>query len=166
MQTLEISKDRLRASWKSASKNEKEMLVDLFGSEVFTDITDRVTSFEDACDVLDLDSDVIDVYPECLSDMDYMPLRDQKSVIAYCKLIIIIRALNEGWEPDWNDRNQHKYWNWWYINSAGLACSTTNSAVSFAPASVGSRLCFKSEELAAYAARTFKDLYEDYLLAA
>ena len=28
----------------------------------------------------------------------------------------------------------------------------------------GSRLCFKSEALADYAAETFKELYEDYLM--
>lgn len=37
-------------------------------------------------------------------------------------------------------------------------------APSHADADVGSRLCFKSEALADYAAETFKELYEDYLM--
>lgn len=38
------------------------------------------------------------------------------------------------------------------------------NAPSAASAYLGSRLCFKSEALADYAAETFKELYEDYLM--
>ncbi len=38
------------------------------------------------------------------------------------------------------------------------------SVPSFADAHFGSRLCFKSEALADYAAETFKGLYEEYLM--
>ena len=38
------------------------------------------------------------------------------------------------------------------------------NAPSLTGALFGSRLCFKSEALADYAAETFKELYEDYLM--
>lgn len=43
---------------------------------------------------------------------------------------------------------------------AGFACSYSHSAPSYAGADFGSRLCFKTRELALYAAKTF---YEDWL---
>ena len=44
--------------------------------------------------------------------------------------------------------------------SAGFACSGSNYAPSLTLAAVGSRLCFKTRELALYASKTF---YEDWL---
>ena len=44
------------------------------------------------------------------------------------------------------------------------AYADSADAPSDANAHFGSRLCFKSEALADYAAETFKELYEDYLM--
>ena len=85
--------------------------------------------------------------------------------MAFHKLVVITRALNEGWRPDWSNTNQPKWFNWWWTNgNAGLACANLTDAPSYTDATVGSRLCFKSEALADYAAETFKELYEDYLM--
>ena len=52
-------------------------------------ITEKVKTFEDACVILGLD-------PEKLPIVEYLPEKDQISIIAYYKLAIITRALNEG----------------------------------------------------------------------
>ena len=119
-------------------------------------ITDRVQSFEDACAYLGLD-------PKDLPVVDHLPEKDRRSIIAYYKLTIIIRALNEGWEPDFTNRNQWKYYNWFYFDTAGFACANTNSTASYTGACIGSRLCFKTRELAAYAREKFWGLYCEYL---
>jgi hypothetical protein len=123
-------------------------------------ITKKVKTFEDACKVLGLN-------PENLPIVENLPEKDRKSIIAYYKLTIIIRALNEGWEPDFSDWNQTKYWNWFYVEttgaSAGFASASTYYAASYTLAHIGSRLCFKTHELAEYAREQFRDLYFEYL---
>jgi hypothetical protein len=67
-------------------------------------------------------------------------------------------------EPDFSDWKQLKYWNWFYIEtgaSAGFAFAGTGSAASSTDANIGSRLCFKSRELAEYAGKQFIDLYKE-----
>lgn len=119
-------------------------------------ITDRVKSFDDACSVLGLD-------PNNLPVVDHLPEKDRRSIVAYYKLTVIIRALNEGWEPSWSDWSERKYFNWFYVNSAGFACAGTLTAASSTNTSVGSRLCYKSENTARYAREQFLELYAEYL---
>lgn len=119
-------------------------------------ITDRIKTFEDACQALNLD-------PTHLPIVDLLPEKDRKSISAYYKLTIIIRALNEGWEPNWGDYNEKKFYNYCYcLSRSGVVFSDAICTTS--GAHIGTRLCLKSRDLAAYALSQFKDLYEDYLL--
>jgi hypothetical protein len=119
-------------------------------------ITDKVKTFEDACKVLGLD-------PKQLPVVDLLPEKDRKSIIAYYKLTVIIRALNEGWEPNWNDWDEYKYFNWFYLDSAGFGCAFSAYAATYTATTIGSRLCFKNDTLARYARVQFRDLYFEYL---
>ena len=120
-----------------------------------------VKSYEDACQLLGIKP----TYPKFVQCAKI----DRPSIIAYHKLIIIIRALNllpngKCWVPDFNS-NKYKYGIWWYItsdNNLGFAGTTT--APSAASADVGSRLLFRSRPLAVYCAKQFKDLWQDYLI--
>lgn len=124
-------------------------------------ITDKIKSFEDACKHLGLN-------PNDLPVVDMLPEKDRKSIIAYYKLTIITRALNEGWEPDFSNWNEYKYYNWFYVEenkdqrSSGFRYCDTYYTV--AGTDIGSRLCFKNRELAKYATEQFKELYREYLL--
>lgn len=124
-------------------------------------ITDKIKSFEDACKHLGLN-------PNDLPVVDMLPEKDRKSIIAFYKLTIIIRALNEGWEPDWSNWDKWKYYNWFYVKkgedqrSSGFRYGVTDYAST--RTSTGSRLCFKNIELAKYAAEQFEELYREYLL--
>lgn len=124
-------------------------------------ITDKIKSFEDACKHLRLN-------PNDLPVVDMLPEKERKSIIAFYKLTIIIRALNEGWEPDWSNWDEWKYYNWFYVEkgedqrSSGFRCSDSYCAYTYT--CTGSRLCFKNIELAKYAAEQFKELYHEYLL--
>lgn len=104
------------------------------------------------------------INPNNLPIVDSLPEKDQKSIIAYYKLTIIIRALNEGWEADFSDHNQRKYWNYLWVDAAGFVCAYTNATASYAAAYIGSRLCFKDYATAQFAIENFKPLYEEYLL--
>lgn len=121
------------------------------------DITKRVKTYADACAVLGI---------EPINEEVFTKLGFTKDEIAYRKLKTVIEALNEGWRPDWSDRSEYKYWNWFVYStsSAGFGFAYADYAPAHSNAVVGSRLCFKTRELAAYAGRQFEDLYNDFFL--
>ena len=159
MRTLQIKQDSLLVAFRNAGKEGKQVLSDLFGKQValYDNITDRVKSFEDACQVLGISTNV----PEVKG----LPRKHQKAIIANYKLIVIAEALNEGWKPNWQDSDEYKYYPWFDMsNPAGVGYSNTNSTASNTRANVGSRLCLKNRELAIYFGQTFTDLFNDSLL--
>ena len=83
-------------------------------------------------------------------------------LVAYQKCVLISKALNDGWTPDWTDRN-FKYWPWFNMGSASGGFSYYVFDYWDSTSSVGSRLCFKSSELAKYAGTQFEDIYKDFL---
>lgn len=82
--------------------------------------------------------------------------------IAYKLLKLICKSLNEGWTPNWNDSNEKKYIPWFKMGSSGFRYDAY--AYWRTVSAVGSRLCFRSEELAKYAGTQFQDIYERYML--
>lgn len=159
MRTLQIKQDSLLAAFRNAGKEGKQVLSDLFGKQValYDNITDRVKSFEDACQVLGISTNV----PEVKG----LPRKHQKAIIANYKLIVIAEALNEGWKPNWQDSDEYKYYPWFDMsNPAGVGCSNTAATASSTGANFGSRLCLKNRELAIYFGQTFTDLFNDSLL--
>lgn len=159
MRTLQIKQDSLLVAFRNAGKEGKQVLSDLFGKQValYDNITDRVKSFEDACQVLGISTNV----PEVKG----LPRKHQKAIIANYKLIVIAEALNEGWKPNWQDSDEYKYYPWFDMsNPAGVGYSNTFNTASTANADIGSRLCLKNRELAIYFGQTFTDLFNDSLL--
>ncbi|HAZ00691.1 MAG: hypothetical protein A2W90_14535 [Bacteroidetes bacterium GWF2_42_66] len=123
-------------------------------------ITEKIKSFEDACAHHGIEPNIPDV-------SGLMP-KHQEAVVNFYKLSVITSALNEGWEKDWNNYNEYIYYPWWYVETlgsfAGLADAFTSYAVSYADALLGSRLGFKTRELARYAASQFRDIYREIIL--
>lgn len=143
-------------------------------------ITERVKTFEDACNVLGKSHPLICQYNN-IDDVD-------SNLNAYLKLRIIVAALNEGWTPKFAV-DEYRYYPWFWIyakdkydnlsdegknecvlfgglaNSganAGLAFAHSNYAPSNSYANVGSRLCLKSDTLAEYCVKQFKELWFDF----
>ena len=113
-------------------------------------------------------------------------------VKAYLQLCIIAAALNEGWIPqftkgerrwypyfcllkedefrgkgdDWKDYHQLLLWDDFALNGSlcGVACSCSHYGWSYADASIGSRLAYKTEALATFAGRTFAPVYARFFL--
>lgn len=76
----------------------------------------KIASYEDACKVLNIqpiNEEVFNVFPK----------EDKKSMLAYHKLTVITRALNNGWKPNWDDQNEWKYYPLFRYVNAGLSCA-------------------------------------------
>lgn len=153
MQTLQIDGKKAKELFPSASKEFKQILIDSFGQKFFEQkITDRIQTFEDVCAILDIDPDDIEHAPHSKAlEQDII------SVNAYQRLILITRAYNEGWVPNWSDSNQRK-WVPYFDMSSGFGFDGVVGW--YASSGVGSRLCFKSEELARDAAKKFLSEYK------
>ncbi len=122
----------------------------------------QIKTFEDACKALNLNPE------ESLPEVSKVSEKHRKAIIAHCKLVIIAEALNEGWKPDWSD-NERKYYPWFDMEesvkqSTGSGLSYYVYADDCSGSTVGSRLCFKTWELAKYAGTQFKVEYADYFL--
>lgn len=79
----------------------------------------KIASYEDACRVLNIqpiNEEVFNIFPK----------EDQRSMLAYHKLTVITRALNNGWKPNWDDQNEWKYYPLFRYVNAGLSCAHTH----------------------------------------
>lgn len=110
---------------------------------------------------------------------------------AYLKLCIIAAALNEGWQPKFTE-DEYRWYPYFYLYTkeqydrldedekkdcrvvgraysiafvnGGVVCAIASNSWSFSYASYGSRLAFKSEELAEYCGKQFIDIWMEYLI--
>lgn len=92
------------------------------------DTSKKITSYEDACKVLNIQPINEEVF-------NAFPKEDQRSMLAYHKLTVITRALNNGWKPNWDDQNEWKYYPLFRYVNAGLSYAATLYAASHASAS-------------------------------
>lgn len=152
-------------------------------------VTERVKTFEDAARELGYSHPFVDSYNGYVAAIS-PEVPEDKDVVAYLKLRIIVAALNEGWKPKFTEDEWRYYpWFWLYtqdeINDmkceekqkrnlqlrkighyAGFACAYTHYVPSHAPANLGSRLCLKNSELASYCGTQFIEIWADYVLNA
>lgn len=112
--------------------------------------------FEQACAELKINN--------MLPDVSFLPERNQKAILAFYKLSVIIQCVNEEWEPNWQDWEERKYYPWFNAFPAGLGYSNTIHTASHTSAGIGSRLCYKSSDLAREWGKKLLPLYEDMLL--
>jgi len=155
MKQLQITEQNARRLYENATSEFKATLEDTFGKEFFSmKITDRIKTYEDAC-----------------AEIGEMPL-DEKALkaigftddeINYRKLKTIGKALNEGWVPDWTNTSESKWQPYFKLSSGAFVFDGTCYNCSYAYAGYGSRLCFKSDELATYAGKQFTDIYKGFM---
>lgn len=154
-------------------------------------ITERVKTLEDAIAVLGEDHTLVRQYHLYEQQMNGNE-EDMRDLTAFLKLRIITAALNQGWSPDWTNSDEWKYYPWFCLYTedeyndldaddkerccrvvgrsvfnayayGGLVCAHAVSASSSSSTIVGSRLTFKTRELALYAGKQFVDLWCDFV---
>ena len=154
-ETLEITRQAAIKAHDEASTKGKTLLENLFGKRVFQkDIKERIKTFDDV--IRELGDD-----PEEFKNA--ISIMEEPDEIAYVKLKLIAKALNEGWTPDWSNGEWDKWYPWFNMNDSSSAgrFSFYAAATQYSYSNVGSRLCFKSEELADYAGTQFLELYRE-----
>jgi hypothetical protein len=179
---------QIREAYDKADDKGKELLTSLYGKEtVGAPITKRIKTFVDALEALGHEHPLVVEFLE----MTKTTCQLSDDIVAYLKLRIIVATLNEGWKPQFTE-NEWRYFPYFHLytqeeydnffnekqkadcvlfggsahNGAycGFAFAYSSYAPSRATSYFGSRLCFKTSELAVYAGRQFTNIYFDYLM--
>jgi hypothetical protein len=146
---MEISKEKAKRLFGVSPEWFKNELKNSFGEELFKEKGfEQIKTFDDACLKLSIDPGTL------FNETDTSDER------AYKKLKVIVKAINEGWQPNSKDGNQKK-WFPVFVLSSGFGFS--HSYYDYAGTDVGSRLCFESEEKSTYAATQFIEIYQEFL---
>ena len=153
------------------------------------DITERIKTFEDACEELGDDHPLVTQYRFIAGG--YEGEEETDDFIAYLKLRIIVVALNGGWKAKFT-KDEQRWYPWFKLwtrkelsmigkagwkddkhiisisgyleNYAGFSYAFPYHFTSGSDSSLGSRLCFKSKELAEYCGEQFISLWADFCL--
>lgn len=183
--------DGKKAEWKELNGVTVLTLVDADNnqqSEYVPDprpVTERIKTFEDACDDLNRRAMAGDkLANDLMTDLQFNSPRTP-DLLAYIQLRIITYALNEGWVPQFTE-DEYRYYPYFYLYTqkeidemseddkaqllvvggiayygalCGLSSSASAGAFSLSDSGFGARLAFKSSELAKYAGRQFAALW-------
>ena len=118
------------------------------------DIKERITNFVDVLMLLNIDA------KEFVEQTKNLPSDE----LAYKQLKLVAQVFNEGWVPDWTNSNEYKYVPWFKMGSpSGVGFSYNDYDGWYTTSTVGSRLCFKSADLAKHAGQLFESIYKDFL---
>ena len=147
-------------------------------------VTERIKTFEDAREALGDEHPLVKEYWGVVNvDLDIT-----QDLISYLKLRIIVAALNEGWEPKFTE-DEYRYFPLFYFytkeeydkldyeEKGSCVILSGNSAGSYVgfvgfneyydasglSTHIGSRLVFRTIELAAYAGRQFTEEWADFM---
>ena len=189
---IEFSDEQLVALYRTGGDEARKAIKEALGDEFSKTIpvTSRVQTFDDAVRELGDDHPAVKAwrsikYGYAVSDTD----PETADIMTYATLRVITEALNEGWKPQFTEGERR--WYAWYdfltkedveemsdeekeerrvVGRAssnahaygGLVFSNANSVSTSSHTYLGSRLAFKNEELAEYAAKQFGDIYADF----
>lgn len=158
MKNLQISEKKARELYKTGSGEIKSILEESFGKDFFSGkITDRVKTYEDACEELGI---------KPIKEDELIGLGLTTHDIAYLKLTTIVKALNEGWEPDVCDSKIFRYYPYFRPNGYPSSFAFLDSCCdyTFVGAGCGSRLALKNRELSDYCGTQFIELWKQFIL--
>lgn len=122
--------------------------IEIVNSAKFGDYRD-ITTFEEACEAIG----------EKWEEPKDLPL----DVIAYMKLRIIAKALNGGSWMTYEDTDKGKYYPWFHATGSASGFSYHDFGYDRSNSDVGSRLTFKTSDIAKYAGTQFLEIYNQYI---
>ena len=108
------------------------------------DVLERIKTIPDALRELGEQDEQVIIYRKLLTQFDA-----SCHIVNYQLAVVIIRALNEKREPDWDDSSKVKYSLWFIMASSGFRSDGFGAWRS--GSNVGSRLCFMEKRLGLHA---------------
>lgn len=185
---IDFTPEQLVAFYRSTSTDGRKAVKEALGEQFSEALpaTERVKTYEDAVWELGNDHPLV----EAASSAEWrFTNSEDKDIIAYLKLRVIVAALNDGWKPQFVP-GELRWYPWYEFISkdeydamsedekqerrcvgrssfnayavGGLVYSHAYYASSFSYAHSGSRLAFKSEALAEYAGKQFAELFANF----
>lgn len=184
---IEVPADK-KAEWQEVGGKTVLVMVDEKDNRP---VTERIKTFEDACNELGEDHPMVSVYDALVTRANGEQSLAEwmgKDVVAFLKLRIITEALNEGWHPKFTE-DEYRYYPWFYIYTkeeydnfseeekrrcvgraynyanadGGLVYASAYYASSGSHTFLGARLAFSNRDLAEYAGRQFIDIWADFV---
>jgi hypothetical protein len=136
--------EKARHFYKTGNKDTRDVLEEVFGKESFRRDWRQIRNYKDACEALDIDP------KEPLKNIAHnLPEWLVNARAKYIKAVIITAAINEGWQPDYSNSDQQKWFPWYKSSGRGLVFHV----VFFVRTGtcVGPRLVFETSEKAQHA---------------
>lgn len=187
---IDFSKEQLLSIYRSGGNEARLAIKEALGDEFASTlpVTERIKTLDDAVSELGEDNPAVKAYRSikygyAISETD----PETADIMAYAALRVIVEALNEGWKPQFT-KGEWRWYAWYDLvspeqiedmseeekcrvvgranNSAyaggGLVYSYASHVSTYSHTYVGSRLAFKNEELAEYAAKQFGEIFADF----
>jgi hypothetical protein len=153
---LKIKKETAKKIYAQSPAALQEILIETFGEECFrkTKFTDLKT-FDDLCHACGTTED------EFEQKWKSIPVDSQ--TVSFQRMKILSDALNQGWKPDHFNTDQYKWFPYFKVSSSGFGFSYSFYYYVSTHTSVGSRLCFETEEKSNHAGRQFTQLFQDFI---
>ncbi len=188
MVSIDFSTEQLRDFYRGSTNEGRQAIKEALGDKLSETlpITERVKTYEDAVRELGEHHPYVEFANGASWRYEGKECAD---IVAYLKLRVITAALNEGWEPQFTE-DERRWYAWYNLytqdeiddmsdedkknigllwggyasdgSHCGLAFADSVFAWSYSNSSFGSRLVFKSQELAEYAAKQFIQIYADF----
>ena len=118
-------------------------------------VMDRIKTVDDSLE------DNGHIYNEKRVRREWESLGLSQKEIAFRLLKMLAKSLNEGWEPDYENENENKYYPRFKVKKGDIFMlwgTYFDCTIKVTP------IAFKSSELAEYAGTQFIDLYKQFLL--
>ena len=187
---IDFSKEQLLSIYRSGGNEARLAIKEALGDEFASTlpVTERIKTLDDAVSELGEDNPAVKAYRSikygyAISETD----PETADIMAYAALRVIVEALNEGWKPQFT-KGEWRWYAWYDLVSpeqiedmseeekcrvvgrashnananGGLVCSNASYVSTYSYTSYGSRLAFKNEELAEYAAKQFGEIFADF----
>ena len=187
---IDFSKEQLLSIYRSGGNEARLAIKEALGDEFASTlpVTERIKTLDDAVIELGEDNPAVKAYRSikygyAISETD----PDTADIIAYAALRVIVEALNEGWKPQFT-KGEWRWYAWYDLVSpeqiedmseeeksrvvgrasshavayGGLVYSSAVYVSTYSSTVSGSRLAFKNEELAEYAAKQFGEIFADF----
>lgn len=125
-------------------------------------ITDRIKTWPQVLKVYIANNGPL---PEDLAAIIAYKGKDKRMIAlqGIAQVDMIRDTYNEGWVPDWTNSKEYKWYPWFDMSSgSGLACNGYGYAYAYSDSIVGSRLCYKSREIAEAAGKNFTSIYTKF----